>query len=56
MADFRQVTTSRSTIPTRNLLMPKSLAREVRRSESSVISEGIEFGTSIAYSSQFHAT
>ena len=44
MADFRQVTTSRSTIPTRNLLVPRSLAREVRRLESSVISEGIELG------------
>ena len=44
MSDFRQVTTSRSTITTRTLLIPKSLAREVRRLESSVISEGIELG------------
>jgi hypothetical protein len=56
MSDFRQVTTSRSTIQARNLLVPKSLAREVRRLGSSVISEGIAFGTSITYFRQFHAT
>ncbi len=44
MSDFRQVTTSRSTITTRTLLIPKSLARVVRCLESSVISEGIELG------------